>query len=170
RRTTSRPRNPPPAPEQRSSQRVIGDPDEALDPDSGSLAGVIRSPGRHLRTLAVILALAALTVLYAGPLATPFLNDDYLFLEEARTRTLAQSLTQQAVLGNYFRPLSRELYFKALTPLAGDRPAVFHGVDYALFLGALALLYDLLSALLPLPGVMVGLLFFALIPFQRVNL
>ena len=43
-------------------------------------------------------------------------------------------------------------------------------MNYALFLGALALLGDLLACFLPLPGVVAGLLYFATLPFQRVNL
>src|SRR5207247_7300712 len=55
-------------------------------------------------------------------------------------------------------------------PLAGGRPEVFHAANLALFLAALALLFDLLQALLPLPGAVAGTLYFALLPLQRVNL
>jgi hypothetical protein len=126
----------------------------------------------------MLLTFLGLTALFAGPITTEwsalplrtFLNDDYLFLEEARTRPLTQSLTRDAVLGNYFRPLSRQLYFKTLTPVAGESPLAFHLVNYAIYLIALALLFDLLRALLPLPGAMAGALYFAVLPFQRVNL
>lgn len=120
--------------------------------------------------IAALLLAAGLAALHAGPLRTGFLNDDYLFLEEARTRPVAESLTRLGALGNYYRPLSRQLYFEALTPLAGERPAVFHGVNFALHLAALALLFDLLRALAPAPAALAGLLWFALLPFQRVNL
>lgn len=111
-----------------------------------------------------------LIALYWGALRAPFLNDDYLFLEEARTRPLAQSLFDLGALGNYWRPLSRQIWFEALTPIAGGHPLVFHLASFAVFLAALALLWDLLRALVPRPGAVAGLLYFATLPFQRVNL
>ena len=119
---------------------------------------------------AVLLALLGLSALYAGALRTGFLNDDFLFLEQARTRPLLQSLGDLGPLANYYRPLARQVYFAALTPIAGDHPLAFHLFNFAVFLAALALLADLLRSLLPVPGVLAGLLFFALLPFQEVNL
>src|SRR5437867_13356659 len=109
-------------------------------------------------------------LLYAGPLGTRFLNDDYLFLEEARTRPLGDTLTRLGALGNYYRPLSRQIYFHLLAPVAGGLPLVFHLVNGALFLAALALLADLLLALLPPAGALAGTITFALLPLQRVIL
>ncbi len=123
---------------------------------------------RHWAT--VLLVALGLVALYAGAVRAPFLNDDYLFLEEARSRGLASSLSDLGPLGNYYRPLSRQIYFAALAPIAGGHPAVFHAFNFALFLGALALLADLLRSALPRSGVLAGVLYFALIPFQRVNL
>jgi hypothetical protein len=118
---------------------------------------------------AVLLAVAGLGVLYLDALRTGFLCDDHLFLEQSRL-PLVRSLTHLGALGNYYRPLSRQIYFAVLTPIAGHTPLVFHLVDALLFAGALALLVDLLLALAPLPGVLAGTLWFALLPFQRVNL
>jgi len=120
--------------------------------------------------IAIMLAVAALAVLYAGALRTGFLNDDHMFIEEARTRPLLESLTHLGPLGNYYRPLSRQIYFETLTSVAGLRPWVFHAFNFVLFLAALGLLADLLGAFLTTRGVMAGLLYFALLPFQRVNL
>ena len=119
-------------------------------------------------TLAV--AFLALTALYWDALHTPFMNDDFLFLEEARTRTLSASLSDLGPLGNYYRPLSRQIYFEVLAPWADGHPLPFHVVNYALFLGALVLVADLLGALLPRSGVLAGTIYFALLPLQRVNL
>ncbi len=135
----------------------------------GRLRPVTRTPGA-VRWLVLAVALVGLTSLYGGALTTGFLNDDYLFLEEARQRALGESLASLGPLSNYFRPVSRQLYFEALAPLAGGSPLVFHLLNYAVFLAALALLGDLLAAFLPLPGVLAGLLYFATLPFQRVNL
>jgi hypothetical protein len=117
-----------------------------------------------------VLAALGLGALYADAVRVGFLNDDYLFLEEARTRPLLDSLTRLGALANYYRPLSRQLYFEILTPLAGGSPLVFHLVNAALFTIALALLADLLFVFLPATGVMVGSIFFTLLPLQRVNL
>lgn len=125
---------------------------------------------RRIPLPALALGLVALVALYAGALRTGFLNDDYLFLEEARTRPVSESLRDPGALGNYYRPLSRQLYFELLTPLAGGRPVVFHAVSFALFLLALALLGDLLVALAGPLGALAGTAYFALLPLQRVNL
>lgn len=120
-----------------------------------------------LAALALALALAAL---YAAPLSSGFLNDDLFFLEDAVRRPLVQSLGSLDPLGNYYRPLSRQIYFAALGSIGGGLPWLFHAFNFAVFLGALALLADALRPLLPRGGVMAGVLFFAVLPFQRVNL
>src|SRR4249920_3886047 len=101
------------------------------------LAAPRRAPRRAHGALAALLALAGLTILNLRPLETRFLNDDYLFLEQARTHPLLESLTSLGALGNYYRPLSRQIYFEALAPIAGGHPLVFHLVNFALFVGAL---------------------------------
>ena len=129
---------------------------------------MIRSP-RPGWWLAAFL-LAALAGLYAGTFQTRFLNDDHLFLEEARRRPLVESLGSLGALGNYYRPVSRQLYFEALAPLGEHRPWVFHAANGLLFLAALVLLAELLRTWLSLPGVLAGVLYFATLPLQRVNL
>ena len=119
---------------------------------------------------AALVGTAALAALYAAPLATGFLNDDLFFLEDARRRPLTEALGGLDVLGNYYRPLSRQIYFAVLGSAGGGLPWLFHAFNFATFLGALALLADALRALLPRAGVMAGVLFFAVLPFQRVNL
>jgi hypothetical protein len=111
-----------------------------------------------------------LFALYRGALGTGFLNDDYLFLEEALTRPLASALTQLDALGNYYRPLSRQIYFALLSPIGGGDPLVFHVFNFAVYLGALVLLADLLAVFVAGLPLLAGVLFFALLPFQRVNL
>lgn len=119
---------------------------------------------------AAVVAAAALAALYAGPLTTPFLNDDHLFLERARTVPLATAIAAPDPLGNYWRPLSRAVYFALLAPAAGGSPAVFHALNFALFLGALLLLLRWLREHATRAGAMAGVAYFALLPFQRVNL
>lgn len=119
---------------------------------------------------ALLLAVAALAALYWGPLGTGFLNDDYLFLEESRSRPLAESLARLGALGNYYRPMSRQLYFAALSPWGGAQPLVFHLFNFAVFAAVLVLLADLLFTVLPAAAAMCGLLYFAVLPLQRVAL
>lgn len=130
----------------------------------------VNSPTRRPWWLFVIVIAVAIAATYADALRTGFLNDDFLFLEEARTRPLASTLVEMGPLGNYYRPVSRQLYFEVLTPIAGGHPAVFHAVNGATFAVALALLADLLLAFTTPAGAAVGVLYFALLPFQRVNL
>jgi len=130
----------------------------------------VNAPRPRWIGLVLVLGIVALTVFYGDAIRTRFLNDDYLFLEQTRTADLGRSLVQPDPLGNYWRPLSRQLYFAALTPIADGRPLVFHVFNFALFLAGLALLADLLLVFAPWPGVLAGLVTFALLPFQRVNL
>ncbi len=122
------------------------------------------------------LLLAGLAALYAGALATGFVNDDYLFLEQARRSNVLEAMLHPGGLGNFFRPLSREAWFALWLPLSGGQPLVFHLAQFAVFTLALVLLADLLSAFtrqrMPLlaPSVLAGVLWFAVLPFQRVNL
>lgn len=126
-----------------------------------------RTPSRWLAAILLVLGLAAL---YAGALQTGFLNDDHLFLEEARTRGLLPSILDPQGLANFFRPVSRQLWFEALTPIAGGHPLVFHVANFVVFLAALGLLADLLLVFAPPAAALAGVLWFALLPMQRVNL
>ena len=133
-------------------------------------SATVKTPRWPAAVLVPVLVALALAALYSGPLSTGFLNDDYLFLEEARSHRLIDSLGRLGALGNYYRPLSRQIYFGLLSPIAGGSPWVFHLVQFALFLGSLALLAGLLAAVLPPAGVLVGTLYFALLPLHRLAL
>src|SRR5213075_2167194 len=66
---------------------------------------------------APVAVLVGIVALYAGTLAAGFINDDYLFLEQTRRYGLWGSLTHGSGLANFFRPLSREVWFGLLGPL-----------------------------------------------------
>lgn len=117
--------------------------------------------------LAALFLLAGLAALYAGALREGFLNDDYLFLEAARAHGAGPAAR---ALANYFRPLSRDVWFGLWTTLAGGQPWVFHAAAFAAFALALALLFDLLAAFASPPAALAGVLYFAALPLQRVNL
>ena len=125
------------------------------------------APLARSRWLTAALFAAGIATLYAGALGTGFLNDDYLFLEDAARGPWA---ADRGALANYFRPLSRQLWFGLLAPLAGRNPLVYHLANLAVFLAAAALLYDLLRAFAPRTGALAGLVYFAVLPLQRVNL
>jgi len=122
------------------------------------------------------LVIAGVVVLYATTLTAGFINDDYLFLEQTRRHGLWGALTHDSGLANYFRPLSREVWFALLAPLSGGEPLLFHVAQLVVFVAALVLLADLLSAFVPgsgrivAPPVLAGVAWFALLPLQRVNL
>ncbi|NOT33338.1 MAG: hypothetical protein HOP12_04115 [Candidatus Eisenbacteria bacterium] len=129
------------------------------------------APGNPLHIAGfAALFLLGLGLLYAGALRIGFLNDDFLFLEAARGHSFGSWATSLGPLGNYYRPVSRPLYFEVLGPLAGGHPLLYHLVSAALFVAALGLLARLLWALAGGAGAAFGLLYFALLPLQRVNL
>src|SRR5262249_3979331 len=86
------------------------------------------------------LLLAGLASRYAGALGSGFVNDDYLFLESVHRHGLWGALLHPAGLANYFRPLSRELWFGLLGAVTGGEPLLFHVVQFGVFAAALALL------------------------------
>ena len=127
---------------------------------------------------ATALVLAGIVALYGNTLTAGFINDDYLFLEQTRRYGLLGSFTHGSGLANFFRPLSREVWFGLLAPVSGGEPFVFHLAQLALFVLALVLLADLLSVFVPrrspetlvAPAVLAGVTWYALLPFQRVSL
>ena len=125
-------------------------------------------PNLRHRWLPALLFAAGTAALYAGALATGFQNDDFLFLEEASRGGMPSPLT--GGIANYFRPVSRQLWFGTLARVFGPHPLAFHLASFALFLGAAALLYDLLRTFAPPAGAWAGLVYFAVLPLQRVNL
>jgi hypothetical protein len=102
--------------------------------------GTTPSPAQGLLiALALVLSGATLLALHGHVLRYPFLEDDYIFLTEAR-RGLMGSL-EHAIrsVGIYFRPVSRELYFWALHRIVGFEPLAFHRVNFAILLSTVLL-------------------------------
>ena len=73
----------------------------------------------------------------------PFFADDFFFLEQSRGRSLWGVLTSADPLGNFFRPVSRQIYFWMLSRLGGESPTLFHTVNLAIFVVSLLVLYAL---------------------------
>ncbi len=125
---------------------------------------------RAARLIVPCLAALGLTILFADALQSRFVNEDYVFLEKEHGHEPVASVTGFGAFANSYPWLSRQAYFALLGLTADGNALVFHLVNLALLGVALGLLADLLRALLPPAGVMVGLLYFALLPLQRVNL
>ena len=104
------------------------------------------TPGAAFPGLAPVGGLAL--VLLAGAwlqisaLRLPFFADDYLFLDQARGRSLWGALTSPDPLRNFWRPVGRQLYFW-LVARCGESPVVAHVLNLAIFLGIVALLFVL---------------------------
>jgi hypothetical protein len=87
------------------------------------------------------LVLLAVAAVQGGSLTKLFFADDYFFLEQVRGRSLFAALAAPDPLGNFFRPVSRQLYFWTLSRLGGESPVPFHAANLLLFLSSLAVLY-----------------------------
>lgn len=107
-----------------------------LPPESPSRAG-----RRQFWLLGGILAATAL--LHWRALSAPFFADDFLFIEQVRGQSLWQALLSPDPIGNFLRPVSRQLYFWLVSQLGGERPALFHGLNLAIFLALVAALFRL---------------------------
>jgi hypothetical protein len=131
-----RPRAPTPVVEERGKTH-------ALAPEPGM-------PGK--RPLAPTAWLPLVLVILAGlwrqgqALRLPFFADDYFFLDRVRGRSLLPALVSQDPLGNFVRPVGRQLYFWVISA-TGASPVAAHAVNLGLFLLILALLYAIASRL-----------------------
>jgi hypothetical protein len=92
-------------------------------------------------------AAAALALFAQLPaLHVPFFADDFLFLDQVRDRSLFTVLAEPDPIGNYYRPVGRQLYFWSLRRLAGENPVLHHAANLALFAAVVVLLVMLGAA------------------------
>ena len=109
------------------------------------------SPGRRHFALpawgALALILVTAVALHLDALRAPFFADDYLFLDQARFRSLPATVMSPDPIGNFFRPVSRQLWFWAGARIGDESPLTFHVANLALFLGVLLLLFALVRRL-----------------------
>ena len=112
--------------------------------------------------LALSLVLAAAVLLHLDALRAPFFADDYLFLDQARFRSLPAALLSPDPIGNFFRPVSRQLWFWCLGSATHESALAFHLANLALFLALLFLLYALVRHRLGAWPALVGTGFLAL--------
>src|SRR5439155_101384 len=89
--------------------------------------------------LALILVAASLALLHGYVLRWPFVSDDYVFLAGIQKGSLRNLYGAFEVVQNYFRPVGRELYFLALSRVAGFDPLVFHLFNFGVLLAVMGL-------------------------------
>jgi hypothetical protein len=86
--------------------------------------------------------LAALIVRWPA-LRAPFFADDWLFLDQVRSRSLVGALFAPDPIGNFFRPLGRAAWFWTLARFSHESARSFHVANLVLFLVALVLLWSI---------------------------
>ena len=105
-----------------------------MTPDEVSAGGrEARAPLHFAHLIALALILAAAALLYIPGLSDPFFAADYLFLDQVRDRPLATALVTPDPLSNFYRPVSRQLYFWLVSHLSGESFVAFHATSIVLF-------------------------------------
>lgn len=82
-------------------------------------------------------------LLYLPVLHTAFCADDYLFLDQVRGRSLWEALLAPDPLSNFFRPISRQVYFWVIAGLTQESPFAFRVGNLVTLLGLVTLLWAL---------------------------
>ena len=117
-------------------------------------------PRATTRTLpwaaSLALVLAAAVVVQFGALRAAFFADDFLFLDQVRFRSLPAVLAAPDPIANFFRPVSRQLWFWLLAGASRESPAAFHAANLVLFLVILTLLFALVRRTLGPRPALVG--------------
>ncbi len=117
-----------------------------MDREEAHAGGRVALRGAEWTAAALILVGAGL--LQCVGIRKPFFADDYLFLEQVRGRSLPAALLSADPLGNFVRPVSRQLYFWILSRAGGESPVVFHAVNLAIFLASLLALHAIVRRML----------------------
>jgi hypothetical protein len=81
-------------------------------------------------------------------LELPFVNDDYVFLDQTRGESLSALVSARHALFGWYRPWSREIYYGVMQAVFGSRELPFHLASVALWLGCLWLHFRLGAALI----------------------
>jgi hypothetical protein len=87
------------------------------------------------------LAALAAVVLRLDALRAPFFADDWLFLDQARGRSLFSTLASRDPIGNFFRPLGRQAWYWTLGRVSGESPIAFHAANLLLLAACVVLLW-----------------------------
>jgi hypothetical protein len=82
----------------------------------------------------------------------PFINEDYVFLDETRDAPFGALWTPRTLVSHWYRPVSRELHYWALQKLAGARELPFHLASFGLWLAVMGLYAALVRRLAGAPA------------------
>jgi hypothetical protein len=96
-----------------------------------------QSPWPAWAPLALVLAASAW--LHRGIFRFGFFADDFLFLDQARGKSLLATLASPDPIGNFLRPLGRQVHFWVFSRVGNESPVPFHVANLAFFLIALVL-------------------------------
>jgi len=118
-----------------------------LSADVSSTAHGLRR--RTLLGLAAVLLFFVARYLWVVHVA--WINDDFLFLERARTSSFIGNLSAEDAIGNAYRPVSRNFYFWTARRLFGTRPFGFHVASLLIAMASLVSFFFVLRRLFAPP-------------------
>ncbi|HEY2956523.1 MAG TPA: hypothetical protein VGK89_14890 [Candidatus Eisenbacteria bacterium] len=100
--------------------------------------------GAGLAPLAALaLVLAATLLLRLPALDAPFFADDFIFLDQVGRGSLPHVLAEPDPIGNFYRPVGRQLFFWLVARAGSGSARAFHAAGLLLWLGIVALLFAL---------------------------
>lgn len=125
----------------------------------------------HVEWLALAIVVIGVAILHGAAIRQPFFADDYLFLEQVRDRSLVSALTSPDPLGNFFRPVGRQLWFWLLSRMGGESPSFFHAANLGIFLASLLVFHAIVrrtlgSAAALMAAALVGFHYAADVPLR----
>jgi hypothetical protein len=123
-----------------------------------------------LFSLALSLAAGTLWAMHGHVLRYPFLEDDYIFLTEVRRGLMGSIEHALRTMGMYFRPVSRELYFWAMSRSFGLDPFPFHLVNFGILLATVAMVAQIGRVLGGMRAGLMAAALYTLLPPHRVLL
>jgi len=97
----------------------------------------------RLDRLAPLLLGAIVLLIHGSALSHPLFADDYLFFDRVRYRGFLDAIAQPDALGNFWRPLTRQVYFWILARAFGESAVVMHAINIASLIAIVSLLYGL---------------------------
>ena len=101
-------------------------------------------PRRELEFAAVLGLVTIATLAYWGhALGVPFINDDYVFLDKVRTRSITSLWGFDQLTFGWWRPWSREIHYAVISRVFGARELPFHLASFAIALGVLGMYFVL---------------------------
>jgi hypothetical protein len=132
-------------------------------PSSVPKESAASGPRLEIPPLAVFaLIAAAIVVLQIPGLPRTFFADDFLFLDQVRSRTLFESLQVADPLSNFYRPVSRQIYFWILSTFTNESGLAFHVSNLFFFVVLVGVFYLVARRLAGTVAATIGTAFLAL--------